>query len=163
MSALDLSGLRTVIGDLFLADKGRLIRDNGYADDELDEVTGDLKARPETVLYGTGDDEFGAVQPLGGFGGRGVPDPDVAVTPLLSDTTHRLMLPLVPTAGIDIRLGDVWIVDTVLGTLGDKALEGREFTVNEMPDASSFAVVRFVFLKPRNAPARAEALETPGG
>jgi hypothetical protein len=144
MSALDLSGLRTVIGDLFLADKGTLTRDNGVADDELDEESGDLTpSGPRAIYTGTG-----SVQPVGGNGGRGVPDLDVAVAPLLTDTTHRLMLPLVETAGLDIQVGDVWTQTEVLGTLGDKDLEGRKFRVNELPDASSFAVVRFVFLKP---------------
>jgi hypothetical protein len=155
VSALDLSGLRTVIGDLFIADKGRLIRDGGYADDQLDESSGDLTPRGDQVLY----DDVGAVQPLGGFAGRGVPSPDVALTPLLSDTTHRLMLPLVETETLDIQVKDVWIVDEVATMLGDKALEGREFTVNELPDASSFAVVRFVFLKPRTGLVRHTAAD----
>lgn len=148
MGALDLSGLRDVINDLFLADKGTLTRTNGVADDDLDEESGDLTPKADAVLY----EDVGAVQPVAGSGRRGVADLDNAVVPLLSDTTHRLLLPLLATTELDIQVGDEWKVTDVHELLGDPALVGHEFIVNELPDPSSFAVVRIVFLKPKYAP-----------
>jgi hypothetical protein len=144
MPPLDLSGPRAVIEELILsASTLRAYRDNGVGDDVLDEGTGELVAPAVSELY----DGPGAIQPIATGGMRGVPDLDVAVTPLEKDTTHRALFPVSMSA--DLYLGDVVTATEVNPLTGNPELEGELFEVSELPNFGTVSAVKIVFLRPK--------------
>lgn len=139
MVGLDLTGVRALL-DSWIVDTVEIVRDNGSVDDALDPETGDIIPAAVTPVY-TGE---GAIQPLGGA--SALPDIDAMTQPIDSDTTHRLLLSL--TVLDEIQVGDIVGATEIVAESSDPLLIGRKFKTTEVPSASSFAVVRIVFLKP---------------
>jgi len=139
MAGLDLTGIRDFIESIIL-DTGLMVRDNGASDDVLDESTGELTPNAPTDVY----EGSGAVQALPAKGST--VDIDTQTTPVSSETTSRLMLPL--DSPKDIRMGDIWEVLTVNPDSGDVQMIGEKYEVTEVPSLSAYTVVRFVYLKP---------------
>lgn len=139
MAGLDLSGLRTVV-EAWIGDSDvEIVRDHGASDDELDEATGQLEAPAAELVYAGP----GAVQPMSGF--TSVPDPDVQRILATTDATYRMLLSL--DAPADVRPGDLVRVTANRSTTPDPQLLARRFEVVELGSVSSFAVVRFIYLK----------------
>ena len=138
MVGLDLSGVQSVF-EGWLLDDVEMVRTNGSADDDLDEVTGVLTPGQDPVVY----DGPGAVLPLSGY--TDVPDPDVQRVLATTDAKYRLLLPLgadvVPVVGDEVR------VKATRSTTPDPLLTSRRFEVVELAEVSSYAVLRTVYLK----------------
>jgi hypothetical protein len=143
MGGLDLSGVRATLDDLIFDGSELIVTDeNGVADDELDESSGDLIPRGDSRLY-TG---AGIVLPVSTYGAGAVPDLGIALTPTDTETTHKMMLPLTAPSGI--RVGCQVKVTKVNPLMGDPQLVGREFELTEIPTTASISVLRIAFLKP---------------
>lgn len=146
MTGLDLSAVeRTLLG--WMVDEVAIARDNGVSDDELD---------PETLLLIATAGEpvwsgLGAIQPLNGFTDQG--DPDVVRIVDETAAEYRALLPL--RADIPARVGDVLTVGEIHGISSDPRMSGRSFSIVHLGFPSSFAVVRFLYLRPILDPAGA--------
>lgn len=139
MAGLDFTGIRSLVND-WLVDTIRFERDNGVADDVLDEETGELIPPPAEVIY----DGPGAVQPVSGF--SEITDPNVATHYQESGATYRVLIPL--NEPLDYRAGDIVKVTAVAEETGDPALVGPRWKVVEQRGESSFQVVRIIYLRP---------------
>lgn len=138
MAGLDLSGVARVLDD-WIVDVAVITRDNGSADDQLNEDTGLLEAAADQELYR----DRAALLP--GTGG-GVEDPD---TQQVSDETGALYRMLIPH-GLpvpQVRAGDVvqWVEAN--GTTPDPLLLRRRFEVDDLASVSSFSVGTFIPLR----------------
>jgi hypothetical protein len=139
MAGLDLSGVARAV-DGWVVDEGRIWRDQGSADDVLDEETGDLTPGPAAADIYTGRM---MIQALTGFDTD--TDPDVATIISESGATHRMLLPA--PASVEPRTGDLAQVTEQHGTTADPTLPGKTFQVVHPGRASSFYVARVIYLK----------------
>ena len=141
MTGLDLSGVRSALNGLLLLDAVKIVRDNGNADDVLDEDTNLLVPAERTLVY----EGPGAVLPLSpGEGG----DPDTQRYYQAEGAEYRALLPLAAADATPVLKGDLLTVTTVTSASSDPRLVDRAFAVVDRPVVSSFAVVRIVYLRP---------------
>lgn len=138
--ALDLTGVRVFLDSLMEGSRVVVLADQGAHDDVLNEETGDLTPGTPPTVY----DGPGLVLPMNGAGS--LPDVDTQTTPVDSDTSHKLMLPLSQEG--EIRLGHTVTVMAVSPMQGDESLVGDEFEVTQPPASGAVSVARFAFLKP---------------
>lgn len=138
MAGLDLRGIAAVV-DSWLVDVVKATRDQGAADDTLDEETGHLVGPAETNVY----EGRGMVQGITAEVEE--TDPDVAQIVDETGATYRLLLP--PENGADLRVGDLVRVTEQNGTLVDPMLLERRFQVVHPGVVSSFHVIRIAYLK----------------
>lgn len=138
MAGLDLSGVASVLDD-WVVDVAEITRDNGVADDDLDEETGELIRSDLSVLYA----DRAALLP--GTSG-GVVDPDFQQISDETGAKYRMLIPHgLPVP--QVRPGDVVRWTEANGTTPDPLLLRRRFEVDDLAVVSSFSVGTFIPLR----------------
>jgi hypothetical protein len=138
MAGLDLTGVAEFLETEILVDQLRFDRDNGSADDTLDE-DGDIVEAAASLLYAGP----GAVQPLDGF--SEVQDPDVQRILRTTEAKYRAMIPL--AAGVEFKPGDLCRVTEQGGVMPNPLMLARRFEVVELAQVATLGVVQVVYLK----------------
>lgn len=138
MAGLDLSGVAAVLNE-WVVDVAEITRDNGAADDALNETTGKLTAPAATILYA----DRAALLP-GSEGGVG--DPGTQQLADESASVYRMLIPHgqdVP----EVRAGDKVRWTQANSTTADPLLLRRRFQVADLAGVSSFSVGTFIPLE----------------
>lgn len=136
MAGLDLSGVQRAV-EGWLTDTLVLERDE-RTDAVLDDDTGLMAPAPPRLVW-TG---LGAVQVIGR---EQLDDPTTADVVRREGATHRALIPL--AADVSAAPGDILTTTAQGPTSHDPDLVGTTFRVIETGGVTSFAVLRFLFLK----------------